>query len=174
MHFEVDKPYCFFFFPSSVFAGCQIPYPKREFLTEEEPEDKADKVRSLCATYGLTIVIHHEYIMNIYKESRVWWEAMHSGSNYTTGLNSVHLKQWNHNIVLSFLFVCLFEQLEKPAAATGKQPHKRGGPHWQPWQQPRPGPASEESASCPTHHYLRWPHHDLRLPGMSLVSSSIS
>lgn len=28
----------------SVFAGCQIPYPKREFLTEEEPEDKADKV----------------------------------------------------------------------------------------------------------------------------------
>jgi len=27
-----------------VFAGCQIPYPKREFLTEEEPEDKADKV----------------------------------------------------------------------------------------------------------------------------------
>uniref|UniRef100_A0A8D3DFJ1 Cyclin-dependent kinase 8 n=2 Tax=Scophthalmus maximus TaxID=52904 RepID=A0A8D3DFJ1_SCOMX len=31
------------FFLSSVFAGCQIPYPKREFLTEEEPEDKADK-----------------------------------------------------------------------------------------------------------------------------------
>lgn len=28
----------------SVFAGCQIPYPKREFLTEEEPEDKGDKV----------------------------------------------------------------------------------------------------------------------------------
>lgn len=28
-----------------MFAGCQIPYPKREFLTEEEPEDKADKVR---------------------------------------------------------------------------------------------------------------------------------
>uniref|UniRef100_A0A8C5GMR3 Cyclin-dependent kinase 8 n=1 Tax=Gouania willdenowi TaxID=441366 RepID=A0A8C5GMR3_GOUWI len=30
---------------SDVFAGCQIPYPKREFLTEEEPEDKADKVK---------------------------------------------------------------------------------------------------------------------------------
>uniref|UniRef100_A0A452SUU9 Uncharacterized protein n=1 Tax=Ursus americanus TaxID=9643 RepID=A0A452SUU9_URSAM len=28
---------------SSVFAGCQIPYPKREFLTEEEPDDKGDK-----------------------------------------------------------------------------------------------------------------------------------
>ncbi|XP_060717931.1 cyclin-dependent kinase 8 isoform X2 [Tachysurus vachellii] len=28
---------------SDVFAGCQIPYPKREFLTEEEPEDKAEK-----------------------------------------------------------------------------------------------------------------------------------
>uniref|UniRef100_A0A3Q2CMF0 Cyclin-dependent kinase 8 n=1 Tax=Cyprinodon variegatus TaxID=28743 RepID=A0A3Q2CMF0_CYPVA len=28
---------------SDVFAGCQIPYPKREFLTEEEPEDKGDK-----------------------------------------------------------------------------------------------------------------------------------
>uniref|UniRef100_A0A7N8XJJ2 Cyclin-dependent kinase 8 n=1 Tax=Mastacembelus armatus TaxID=205130 RepID=A0A7N8XJJ2_9TELE len=34
---------------SDVFAGCQIPYPKREFLTEEEPEDKADKVRNQCA-----------------------------------------------------------------------------------------------------------------------------
>lgn len=34
-----------FSFVFSVFAGCQIPYPKREFLTEEEPEDKADKVR---------------------------------------------------------------------------------------------------------------------------------
>lgn len=34
--------FCFVF---SVFAGCQIPYPKREFLTEEEPEDKADKVK---------------------------------------------------------------------------------------------------------------------------------
>uniref|UniRef100_A0A673KUB2 Cyclin-dependent kinase 8 n=1 Tax=Sinocyclocheilus rhinocerous TaxID=307959 RepID=A0A673KUB2_9TELE len=33
---------------SDVFAGCQIPYPKREFLTEEEPEDKADKVRNVC------------------------------------------------------------------------------------------------------------------------------
>ncbi|TSK98442.1 Cyclin-dependent kinase 8 [Bagarius yarrelli] len=30
---------------SDVFAGCQIPYPKREFLTEEEPEDKADKIQ---------------------------------------------------------------------------------------------------------------------------------
>lgn len=29
---------------NSVFAGCQIPYPKREFLTEEEPDDKGDKV----------------------------------------------------------------------------------------------------------------------------------
>ncbi|XP_012505323.1 PREDICTED: cyclin-dependent kinase 8 [Propithecus coquereli] len=28
---------------SDVFAGCQIPYPKREFLTEEEPDDKGDK-----------------------------------------------------------------------------------------------------------------------------------
>uniref|UniRef100_A0A8C7MF72 Cyclin-dependent kinase 8 n=3 Tax=Oncorhynchus TaxID=8016 RepID=A0A8C7MF72_ONCKI len=32
---------------SDVFAGCQIPYPKREFLTEEEPEDKAEKVRNV-------------------------------------------------------------------------------------------------------------------------------
>jgi cyclin-dependent kinase 8/11 len=29
---------------TSVFAGCQIPYPKREFLTEEEPDEKGDKV----------------------------------------------------------------------------------------------------------------------------------
>lgn len=38
-------PETVFLFPStSVFAGCQIPYPKREFLTEEEPDDKGDKV----------------------------------------------------------------------------------------------------------------------------------
>jgi len=29
----------------SVFAGCQIPYPKREFLNEDEPEEKGDKVQ---------------------------------------------------------------------------------------------------------------------------------
>lgn len=34
----------FLFLMISVFAGCQIPYPKREFLTEEEPDDKGDKV----------------------------------------------------------------------------------------------------------------------------------
>ncbi|XP_034777096.1 cyclin-dependent kinase 19-like isoform X1 [Acipenser ruthenus] len=28
---------------SDVFAGCQIPYPKREFLNEDEPEEKVDK-----------------------------------------------------------------------------------------------------------------------------------
>uniref|UniRef100_A0A4W3IG30 Cyclin-dependent kinase 8 n=1 Tax=Callorhinchus milii TaxID=7868 RepID=A0A4W3IG30_CALMI len=28
---------------SDVFAGYQIPYPKREFLTEDEPDDKGDK-----------------------------------------------------------------------------------------------------------------------------------
>uniref|UniRef100_A0A672RMT3 cyclin-dependent kinase n=1 Tax=Sinocyclocheilus grahami TaxID=75366 RepID=A0A672RMT3_SINGR len=27
-----------------VFAGCQIPYPKREFLSEDEPEEKTEKV----------------------------------------------------------------------------------------------------------------------------------
>lgn len=36
--------YFFLFLVTSVFAGCQIPYPKREFLTEEEPDDKGDKV----------------------------------------------------------------------------------------------------------------------------------
>ncbi|KAG1928846.1 cyclin-dependent kinase [Pimephales promelas] len=28
---------------SDVFAGCQIPYPKREFLSEDEPEEKTEK-----------------------------------------------------------------------------------------------------------------------------------
>uniref|UniRef100_A0AAR2IV56 cyclin-dependent kinase n=1 Tax=Pygocentrus nattereri TaxID=42514 RepID=A0AAR2IV56_PYGNA len=30
---------------SDVFAGCQIPYPKREFLNEDEPEEKTEKVQ---------------------------------------------------------------------------------------------------------------------------------
>uniref|UniRef100_A0A7N8XJI4 cyclin-dependent kinase n=1 Tax=Mastacembelus armatus TaxID=205130 RepID=A0A7N8XJI4_9TELE len=29
---------------TDVFAGCQIPYPKREFLNEDEPEEKTEKV----------------------------------------------------------------------------------------------------------------------------------
>uniref|UniRef100_A0A674C0G2 cyclin-dependent kinase n=1 Tax=Salmo trutta TaxID=8032 RepID=A0A674C0G2_SALTR len=29
---------------SDVFAGCQIPYPKREFLNEDEPDEKTEKV----------------------------------------------------------------------------------------------------------------------------------
>ncbi|GCB59943.1 hypothetical protein scyTo_0014079, partial [Scyliorhinus torazame] len=28
---------------TDVFAGCQIPYPKREFLNEDEPEEKGEK-----------------------------------------------------------------------------------------------------------------------------------
>lgn len=35
---------CFCVFLLSVFAGCQIPYPKREFLNEDEPEEKTEKV----------------------------------------------------------------------------------------------------------------------------------
>lgn len=34
----------FFVCVLSVFAGCQIPYPKREFLSEDEPEEKTEKV----------------------------------------------------------------------------------------------------------------------------------
>lgn len=45
MRYSLKTNFCVLF---SVFAGCQIPYPKREFLTEEEPEDKADKVRNVC------------------------------------------------------------------------------------------------------------------------------
>uniref|UniRef100_T1IQC4 Cyclin-dependent kinase 8 n=1 Tax=Strigamia maritima TaxID=126957 RepID=T1IQC4_STRMM len=38
-YFQEDPP------PTQdVFAGCAIPYPKREFLTDEEQEDKSDKV----------------------------------------------------------------------------------------------------------------------------------
>lgn len=58
--FEDEEASLTFFF-SSVFAGCQIPYPKREFLTEEEPEDKADKVNITYpyATCCITKVIKH-------------------------------------------------------------------------------------------------------------------
>lgn len=48
MRYSLKTNFCVLF---SVFAGCQIPYPKREFLTEEEPEDKADKVRNVCLLF---------------------------------------------------------------------------------------------------------------------------
>uniref|UniRef100_A0A672F6K9 cyclin-dependent kinase n=1 Tax=Salarias fasciatus TaxID=181472 RepID=A0A672F6K9_SALFA len=37
-----------------VFAGCQIPYPKREFLNEDEPEEKAEKTQQHQQTTGQT------------------------------------------------------------------------------------------------------------------------
>uniref|UniRef100_A0A8C7Y6K0 cyclin-dependent kinase n=1 Tax=Oryzias sinensis TaxID=183150 RepID=A0A8C7Y6K0_9TELE len=40
---------------TDVFAGCQIPYPKREFLNEDEPEEKTEKViQSSAQTNGTT------------------------------------------------------------------------------------------------------------------------
>lgn len=75
-------------------------------------------------------------------------------------------KCWCKNFKSVMIFLGGFI-LEKPAAATRKQPHKRGRAHGQPRKQPRTGPSSEESASCPAHHYLRWPHYPPRLPGKS-------
>ena len=45
----------------SVFAGCQIPYPKREFLTEEEPDDKGDKVSTgrEAVRFIFQVIKHH-------------------------------------------------------------------------------------------------------------------
>uniref|UniRef100_A0A8C7GLP0 Cyclin-dependent kinase 8 n=1 Tax=Oncorhynchus kisutch TaxID=8019 RepID=A0A8C7GLP0_ONCKI len=37
---------------SDVFAGCQIPYPKREFLNEDEPEEKTEKVNRATVFLG--------------------------------------------------------------------------------------------------------------------------
>jgi hypothetical protein len=42
LYCEDRKSYLHFFFPPSVFAGCQIPYPKREFLTDDDNEDKSE------------------------------------------------------------------------------------------------------------------------------------
>lgn len=53
LEMPISMPEIVFLFPSvSVFAGCQIPYPKREFLTEEEPDDKGDKVSIKVSTVG--------------------------------------------------------------------------------------------------------------------------
>uniref|UniRef100_A0AAR2IPZ5 Cyclin-dependent kinase 8 n=1 Tax=Pygocentrus nattereri TaxID=42514 RepID=A0AAR2IPZ5_PYGNA len=40
---------------SDVFAGCQIPYPKREFLNEDEPEEKTEKVQLHLATLNTSM-----------------------------------------------------------------------------------------------------------------------
>uniref|UniRef100_A0A8C4FBF5 cyclin-dependent kinase n=1 Tax=Dicentrarchus labrax TaxID=13489 RepID=A0A8C4FBF5_DICLA len=39
---------------TDVFAGCQIPYPKREFLNEDEPEEKTEKTQQHQQTTGQT------------------------------------------------------------------------------------------------------------------------
>lgn len=50
--------------PFSVFAGCQIPYPKREFLNEDEPEEKTEKV-IIQVLYYFCMYKVHCYLTNI-------------------------------------------------------------------------------------------------------------
>nr|CAD7456567.1 unnamed protein product [Timema tahoe] len=58
-----------------VFAGCQIPYPKREFLTDDDNEDKSDsKARQNQAA-------------NVQTTSRE--PTLYKGSNYQQGANLV-------------------------------------------------------------------------------------
>lgn len=52
----------FMIFIQSVFAGCPIPYPKREFLSDEDQDDKSEtnkrptnNVREITTTVNLRI-----------------------------------------------------------------------------------------------------------------------
>lgn len=47
------KNYIFYFF--SVFAGCPIPYPKREFLTDDDQDDK-DKRQQTTNVYKINFL----------------------------------------------------------------------------------------------------------------------
>lgn len=114
--FELDKLRSIFF--SSVFAGCQIPYPKREFLTEEEPEDKAEKVRHIQCFY-FAYLVHYTFDSLIIEQMLICYDT-----NNSRFKKAVLIPEGN---------CCNFYSLvEKPAAATGKQPHKWGRAHWQP------------------------------------------
>uniref|UniRef100_A0A8C1P0B1 Cyclin-dependent kinase 8 n=2 Tax=Cyprinus carpio TaxID=7962 RepID=A0A8C1P0B1_CYPCA len=65
---------------SDVFAGCQIPYPKREFLTEEEPEDKADKVGNVLHFYLRFMHCSFLSLLQLQKN-----QQQQQGNNHTNG-----------------------------------------------------------------------------------------
>uniref|UniRef100_A0A4W5Q0K9 Cyclin-dependent kinase 8 n=1 Tax=Hucho hucho TaxID=62062 RepID=A0A4W5Q0K9_9TELE len=66
---------------SDVFAGCQIPYPKREFLTEEEPEDKAEKVRNVCCISSACLCAVDEALGVFF----IFQKNQQQGNNHTNG-----------------------------------------------------------------------------------------
>lgn len=57
-------------FVFSVFAGCPIPYPKREFLTDDDQDDKdkRQQATNVCTNRILhSLVTNYELSSNIYK-----------------------------------------------------------------------------------------------------------
>lgn len=59
MYLELN---CYIFF--SVFAGCPIPYPKREFLTDDDQDDK-DKRQQATNVCFIYFLIYSSYL-NVY------------------------------------------------------------------------------------------------------------
>uniref|UniRef100_A0A674HX36 cyclin-dependent kinase n=2 Tax=Terrapene triunguis TaxID=2587831 RepID=A0A674HX36_9SAUR len=86
---------------SDVFAGCQIPYPKREFLNEDEPEEKGDKRKRPHAVINLSWRLHGTG--PVIEPRGTLWLCMSSGSDslYNMGaqfdlklcLSVIHLKE---------------------------------------------------------------------------------
>nr|CAD7441081.1 unnamed protein product [Timema bartmani] len=70
-----------------VFAGCQIPYPKREFLTDDDNEDKSDsKARQNQAANISKKAVSHLGTKVLTTSSESPW---YKGSNYQQGANLV-------------------------------------------------------------------------------------
>ncbi|XP_010002661.1 PREDICTED: cyclin-dependent kinase 19, partial [Chaetura pelagica] len=71
---------------SDVFAGCQIPYPKREFLNEDEPEEKGDKHQQSLAKHqenSLTLQLSEGYVPSDFQHSssRLSYQSNIQGSS---------------------------------------------------------------------------------------------
>lgn len=53
----------FFFFLYSVFAGCPIPYPKREFLTDDDQDDKDKRQQATNVCFILIFFINSSTVL---------------------------------------------------------------------------------------------------------------
>ena len=68
-----------FIFVYSVFCGMPIPYPKREFITDDDNDDKSAKVISIFVDQNrlFTNSYRHKYIVIISFKSPTWHLALY-------------------------------------------------------------------------------------------------
>ncbi|PKU46028.1 hypothetical protein llap_3648 [Limosa lapponica baueri] len=113
---------------SDVFAGCQIPYPKREFLNEDEPEEKGDKHSSSRLSYQSNIQGSSQSQSTMGYSTSSQQSSQYHQSHQSHRFSSTHISVSAHNYTLTKVFHAEGVQLSKLSklyGATGIISHEQ-------------------------------------------------